>query len=197
MEKIIVIWGRNLDNAIGYDKGKFGLPWDRKIKDDLPRFKRITENQNVILGSKTYNGLPNKTLPNRKLFILTNQENFELSDKKNHQTISLSDIPNIKGDIYVAGGGQIYDLFLYTDELQPDFIVDCDLQESIEDRSHSVENGYTYIKIAVAFMENEYVQYLIRILDNMHISIYAHKRIPNAENDPTFKMLEKKILNEA
>lgn len=47
--------------GIGYQNR---LPWSN-IQGDLPRFKRLTEGQTVIMGRNTWNSLPKKPLPGR------------------------------------------------------------------------------------------------------------------------------------
>jgi dihydrofolate reductase len=57
----------DIDGGIGLN-GK--LPWDN-IKGDLPRFKRLTEGQVIIMGRKTWESLPTKPLPNRLNFVVS------------------------------------------------------------------------------------------------------------------------------
>lgn len=59
--------------GIGY---KNKLPWN-KIEGDLARFKKLTNNQIVVMGRLTYESLPIKPLPNRLNFVLTSK-NIEL-----------------------------------------------------------------------------------------------------------------------
>lgn len=40
------------------------LPWS-KLEGDLSRFKKLTSNQTVIMGRKTWESLPKSPLPNR------------------------------------------------------------------------------------------------------------------------------------
>jgi dihydrofolate reductase len=55
--------------GIGY---KNKLPWD-KIQGDLPRFKRLTDGQVVVMGRNTYDSLPKKPLIGRLNFVVTSQ----------------------------------------------------------------------------------------------------------------------------
>ena len=41
------------------------------IKEDLQRFKQLTENNIIIMGYNTWESLPNKPLPNRINYVLT------------------------------------------------------------------------------------------------------------------------------
>jgi dihydrofolate reductase len=53
--------------GVGY---KNQLPWNH-IKDDLTRFKQLTQNQVVVMGKNTWLSLPNKPLPSRLNFVVT------------------------------------------------------------------------------------------------------------------------------
>jgi dihydrofolate reductase len=61
---LIVAHSKNL--VIG--KGN-SLPW--KLKDDLSWFKSITQNKPIIMGSKTFESIGRKPLPNRINVVLT------------------------------------------------------------------------------------------------------------------------------
>jgi len=62
----------DVNGGIGY---KNSLPWN-KIKDDLPRFRNLTEGGVVIMGRNTWESLPIKPLPNRINFIVTSKTGF-------------------------------------------------------------------------------------------------------------------------
>lgn len=49
--------------------------------DDLAYFKEVTKNSIVIMGRKTWESLPNKPLPDRFNFIITNNKNLINSNK--------------------------------------------------------------------------------------------------------------------
>lgn len=53
--------------GVGY---KNQLPWSY-LKDDLTRFKRLTQNQVVVMGKNTWLSLPKKPLPGRLNFVVT------------------------------------------------------------------------------------------------------------------------------
>lgn len=56
--------------GIGYENK---LPWD-KIQGDLPRFKRLTMDQVVVMGYNTWESLPKKPLNGRLNFVVTSKE---------------------------------------------------------------------------------------------------------------------------
>ena len=57
------------DGGIGYQNR---LPWTN-IQGDLPRFKRLTEGQLVVMGRNTWDSLPKKPLPNRINIVVTSR----------------------------------------------------------------------------------------------------------------------------
>ena len=90
------------------------------IKNDLANFKRMTINNVVIMGRKTYETLPFKPLPNRVNIILTRDKNFKAKncyvvnsiEECNSLCEKLSEEYN---DFYVIGGGKVYSQFLEND----------------------------------------------------------------------------------
>ena len=119
----VAVWCRHEgDNVIGIGPH---IPW--RVSSDFKRFRRITEGQNVLAGEKTYESFPNRTLPNRKIFVLTFNPEYEVSDLQNH--IAITDVKSLKdfaGDLYIAGGASVYKLFMTGEAwLKPDVIVDC------------------------------------------------------------------------
>ncbi len=102
----------------------FGIGKDNKLlfhfKKDLAHFKKITLNNIVIMGRKTYNSM-NGALPNRENIVLTRNKNLKLDD-----AIVFNDVNKLlkyleenkkDRDVFVIGGNQIVDLLLaYCDE---------------------------------------------------------------------------------
>lgn len=118
----VAVWCRHQnDNIIGIGAN---IPWH--ISSDFKRFKRITEGQNLVAGEKTYESFPNKTLPNRKIYVLTFNENYEVSDNKNHFVVTdINKFKEFEQDLYISGGAIVYKLFMTKNEkLMPDIVVD-------------------------------------------------------------------------
>ncbi|MEH0791275.1 dihydrofolate reductase [Vibrio parahaemolyticus] len=87
------------------------------IPEDLQWFKSETSDQIVVMGSKTWESLPFRPLPNRRNLVLSRDPNavFEGAETVSfEQVIELS-----KGnDVIIIGGGEIYRLFInYADSL--------------------------------------------------------------------------------
>lgn len=51
------------------------LPW--RLSSDMKRFKAATLGKPVLMGRKTWEGLPNKPLPGRQNLVLTRDANFK------------------------------------------------------------------------------------------------------------------------
>ena len=103
----------NKEGVIGVNND---LPWH--LKDDLKRFQKLTKNNIVVMGRKTYDSLPKKPLSNRINVIITrNPEQYE--EKENLYFIeldkSLSFLKNLeyenKCETFIIGGNSIYKYF--------------------------------------------------------------------------------------
>jgi dihydrofolate reductase len=101
MISIIVAYDKN--RAIGKDNK---LCW--RQSNDLKRFKELTTDKTVVMGRKTFESI-GKPLPNRKNIVLTRQR-VEIDGVE--VVSSITDIKDIKDDIFIIGGGEIYKLFL-------------------------------------------------------------------------------------
>ena len=92
------------------------------IPEDLKYFKRLTENNIVIMGRKTWDSLPKKPLPNRLNMVITSQTKSSTGcDLVNGEYMKLS-LDNLifqlennnhnYDNYFVIGGGQIYEKLL-------------------------------------------------------------------------------------
>jgi dihydrofolate reductase len=97
MINIIVAYDKNL--AIGKDNT---LVWRQSA--DLKRFKELTTGHTVVMGRKTYESI-GKPLPNRRNIVITRQD-IEIEGVEIIK--SIEEIKNIKEDIFIIGGGEIY-----------------------------------------------------------------------------------------
>lgn len=89
------------------------LPWH--IPEDLKHFKRITKHKNVVMGRKTFESIIlylGKPLPDRHTIVLTRDSDFSYEGVEVFNDINLLLKKYLSEDIYVAGGEQIYNLFL-------------------------------------------------------------------------------------
>lgn len=98
---------------------KQGLPW--QLPEDLKLFKQRTQNNVVVMGLKTYCGLPVKPLRNRvNIVVMMPDESREFIFPKNDErtiTIASHGITDAIGvakssfpgkEIFICGGASIY-----------------------------------------------------------------------------------------
>ena len=134
----------------------------------------MTKEKTLVVGKKTYESFPNRTLPNRKFLVVTRQADYEVSDVKNHKVISdikmLKDYPE---DLYISGGAAIYDAFFEDSSLRPEIVVDCvysgELRKDISGEPVSVDKS-------VKVLEQKYKPLPISFeLDNVKTTIWFLK----------------------
>ena len=90
------------NGGIGYQNK---LPWTN-IRGDLPRFKRLTDGQNVIMGRNTWDSLPKKPLPGRLNFVVSSSE----LEAEHHNVIREPDMEfNQPNDVefWIIGGAKL------------------------------------------------------------------------------------------
>ena len=90
------------NGGIGYQNK---LPWTN-IRGDLPRFKRLTEGQTVIMGRNTWDSLPKKPLPGRLNFVVSSSE----LEAEHHNVIRVPDMEfNQPDDVefWIIGGAKL------------------------------------------------------------------------------------------
>ena len=102
---LVVAVSRN--GVIGRDGG---LPWH--IPSDLRRFKAITMGKPVIMGRKTWEGLPRKPLLGRRNIVVTRTRGFRAEGAEVAVSAQEAiDLCRDTAEIAVIGGGEIYRLF--------------------------------------------------------------------------------------
>ena len=117
MIKIVVAVSKN--NVIGKDNK---LLW--RQSEDLKRFKSLTLGQKVVMGRKTYESI-GKPLPGRDNYVITKS-----IDKIEGCNIlgTLEEVNSLDGDIFIIGGGEIYNKFIkIADEIYLT-IIDCEVE---------------------------------------------------------------------
>ena len=106
---IIGIVAVDRNGAIGKDGT---LPWHYSA--DLKFFKETTSGNTVVMGRKTWLTLK-KPLPNRLNVVLSRQSEIEQQDSvvvvRDVESV-LSLVKDLKGDLFVIGGEQVYQSFL-------------------------------------------------------------------------------------
>lgn len=91
------------------------------IKNDLKNFRRMTQNNIVIMGRNTFESLPSKKpLPNRVNIVMSTTNDLEITEPNMYVVTSLEELENLlythdewgEKDLYVIGGASIYRFFL-------------------------------------------------------------------------------------
>ncbi len=166
----IAIWCRHKeDGIIGIGPQ---IPWH--IASDFKRFRRITQGQSLIAGQTTYESFPNRTLPNRKIYVLTFESDYQVSDKENHFVITdYHDCNQIKEDVYIAGGASVYKLFM--EKSAPEIVVESVYLGDLDDglTGQPVDIKVCADKVAVDY-EPVSKTYL---LDNVATTVWLKKGI--------------------
>jgi dihydrofolate reductase len=105
MRSIIVAYDQNRGIGAAND-----LLWKRDIPADLRRFKELTTGSAIIMGRKTYESI-RRPLPNRQNIVISRQgepiEGVTVVTNLNDAYAAAT-----TEDIYIIGGGQIYELAL-------------------------------------------------------------------------------------
>lgn len=179
----VAIWCRHKDdNVIGIGPD---IPWH--VTSDFQRFKRITTEQNLVAGEKTYESFPNRTLPNRKIFVLTFNQDYEVSDKENHYVVNdVNYFKDFAKDLYIVGGASVYKLFMSNpSQLNPDIIVDCvymgDLNPELKGDKVDITPCIDFMKKNYTKISKDYEQ------DNIVTSVYV--RISSFIEQSTLKRI--------
>lgn len=150
----------NRKNVIGFNNT---IPWH--IPEDLKEFKRITNNQIIVMGRKTFDSLPNGPLKNRINVVITNQtEYYDKSNERIHycnfeQSFSLLNklTTETQKEIFIIGGNTIYNQYfgyctkfhisLINDEHYGDTIFPYNIQYFQDNYTlvtKDVKNDFTY-----------------------------------------------------
>jgi dihydrofolate reductase len=83
------------------------------IPEDLKYFKELTSGHCVMMGRKTWESLPKKPLPNRTNIVITNNPNkYNDAEFMDLFNATLYLIYNKNDDIFIIGGGKIYEELL-------------------------------------------------------------------------------------
>ncbi|GAB3946686.1 type 3 dihydrofolate reductase [Kribbella albertanoniae] len=108
---VILIAAVGANGVIGRDND---LPW--RIREDLQHFKQLTLGHTLVMGRKTYDSI-GRPLPGRRTVVVTRQPDWSANGVQVVHT--LEEALKEGGDLYVAGGGEIYRQALpYADRLE-------------------------------------------------------------------------------
>ncbi len=149
MISIIVVVGKNRE--IGCENK---LLWN--LPEDMKRFKMITTGHTVVMGDKTFESI-GRALPNRKNIVLSLKENYVAPgcEVRNSLEEFLAEAKKSEDEIFIIGGGTIYDLALpFTDKLyitivddEPKadtFFADYSDFKKVIWKEEGIDNGFGY-----------------------------------------------------
>ncbi|MBO0469246.1 dihydrofolate reductase [Enterococcus sp. DIV0242_7C1] len=112
---LAAIWAQDEQGTIGKNNR---LPWH--LPNDLKFFKQMTEDNTIVMGRKTFEGMGGRPLPNRQTIVMTRDKDYQASG-----VIVVHDIDEVlayaqefSGITFIAGGSAVYEEFLpYCDVL--------------------------------------------------------------------------------
>lgn len=173
----VAIWCRHYQNSVIGIGSK--IPWH--ISSDFQRFKRVTTGKSIVAGQVTYESFPNRTLPNRKIYVLTFKEDYQVSDETNHFVVNdKSLLDNIKDDLFIVGGASIYRLFMSDEKTAPDCVIDCCYRGQYDT---SLEGVPVHIQPCVDFMVQYYESYNQTLTeDEVDVTLWI-KKTANVSSD--------------
>ncbi len=99
-----IIVACDINNAIGINGV---MPWH--IKEDMLFFKKTTVGNIVVMGRKTWEGLPVKPLKDRDNYVLSSNKNLILQGAKVINCVEqIKDLQEDGKEVFITGGGLIY-----------------------------------------------------------------------------------------
>jgi len=102
---LIAAMARN--RVIGRDNG---LPW--RLPDDMKFFMRSTLGRTVLMGRRTFESLPGGPLKNRLNVVLTRRTDYRPDGCEIVHSVEEALARYGGGELMVAGGAEVYGLFL-------------------------------------------------------------------------------------
>lgn len=148
--KIIAVWAEDENGLIGKDNG---LPW--KKPEDLKHFKETTINKTIVMGSKTFEGLGRKALPNRTTIVLSKDLDYQADNVIICNSI-IETLNITNDDLYIVGGKAIYKAFapyltnLIKTEIKGSYEGDTYIDDIFDYSKYELENSKELSKYAIA-----------------------------------------------
>ena len=133
---VLMMWCRSeKDNIIAIGDV---IPWDEP--EDKQNFINAVEGEILVMGRRTYECMDDEFLRKHKIYIMSSNLDYEVIDLKKHKVISAQkELKDEEGDLFIAGGKDVYNLFLTGKEaLKPHIVVDCVYEGEIDDVSGEI-----------------------------------------------------------
>jgi len=132
------------------------------IKNDLKNFKRMTTDNVVIMGRKTFESLPNhKPLPNRINIIITRDSEYSVDVNDNvyivhniPEALDLCESSFSDKELFVIGGSTIYNQFI-EQGLIDEAIVTRVNDDSLEDGDATIEAPWNDLNAWKVYYESD------------------------------------------
>lgn len=150
MISIIVAMDHN--DVIGKD-GE--LPW--RLRNDMKFFKEKTTGTKMVMGRKTFDDVG--VLPNRETYVFTRNRSIELP-KGVHALHDIRSITELEGDVFIAGGAELYEKMIPHADVMYITLVDGEFDgdtyfpkwdfkswKLVEEEAHMTEEGHEYTHI--------------------------------------------------
>ena len=107
---------RNMISAIVSVNNDWGIGYNgnllEHIPEDLKYFKTLTTGHAVVMGSKTWDSLPKKPLPDRMNIIISHEGNLLLENGAIRLKLEDLNLDYFETDVFIIGGGSIYQQLL-------------------------------------------------------------------------------------
>ena len=156
--KIIAVWAEDTNGLIGKDNG---LPW--KKPEDLKHFKETTINKTIVMGSKTFDGLGKRALPNRTTIVLSRDLDYKANGVIVYNSID-EVLENTDKDLYIVGGKEIYKSFspYYTNLIKTEI-------KGVHEGDTYIDNTFNYLQVKLdsikQLSDDVIVKYFKRLSD--------------------------------
>lgn len=104
------VWAEDVNGLIGRDND---LPWN--LPGEMKHFVEVTTGGVVVMGRKTYEGIPNPPLKNRLNIVMTRNLDFEAEDvvvcHSKEEVMDYLKKEQIEKPIHIIGGTTLFELF--------------------------------------------------------------------------------------
>jgi len=165
----IVVWCRHKnDSIIGVD-GQ--IPWN--VPSDKARFWRLSAEKSLVCGRKTYETLPQKEKTSRKIYVLTQNQEYKTENQNLHFVVNkLKFFKDFEEDLYISGGAEVFDLFM--EKMPPEIVVDCVYEKDIQTPQN--EQKIAQISKSVEILQQKYSKIGADAeLDGVKVSVWMKK----------------------
>lgn len=103
MTQVTLIAAVGSNGVIGADND---MPWH--LPEDFAFFKRTTMGHAMVMGRKTFDSI-GRALPGRRTIVITRQSDWHHADVETvHSLDDALGLAGPVGEVFVAGGGEIY-----------------------------------------------------------------------------------------